>query len=86
MLLVFSELVTNAVRHGGGAHRIVVQHTDHIVTLTVYDAGDQPPEIHTPQDGLGGFGLKIVDQLATSWGWTPTAAGKHVWAELACFD
>jgi len=33
---------------------------------------------------VGGRGLALVQQLATSWGYEPSAHGKEVWAELAC--
>jgi two-component sensor histidine kinase len=86
VLLVFSELVTNAVRHAGGADRIVLQHSGPVVTVAVYDANHEAPEMQSNPGGLGGFGLRIVDQLAMGWGWTGTAAGKQVWAELSCLD
>jgi hypothetical protein len=32
----------------------------------------------------GGFGLRIVAQLSTMWGWEQTATGKVVWSNLDC--
>jgi hypothetical protein len=29
-----------------------------------------------------GFGLKIVDELSSDWGWEPNEHGKTVWADL----
>ena len=86
VLLVFSELVTNAVRHAGGADRIVLEHTGPVVTVAVHDANHQVPEMCSHSGARGGFGLRIVDQLAIACGWMGTATGKHVWAEMSCID
>ena len=86
VLLVFSELVTNAVRHAGGSDRIVLQRTGPIVTVAVHDANHEVPEMCSHPGRRGGFGLRIVDQLAIAWGWMGTATGKQVWAEMSCVD
>lgn len=81
--LVFSELVTNAVLHGGGAVRISVclADDDHHVSMEVYDTR---PAVPVPCTGGpdGGFGLQIVDRLSERWGTTPTPDGKVVWAVI----
>ena len=82
--LVFSELVTNAILYGSGASSIVVDHHDHEVRLAVHDTSSTPPVMRAEGNADGGFGLRIVDQLATSWGWEPTAVGKQVWAVMPC--
>jgi Histidine kinase-like ATPase domain len=86
VLLVLSELVTNAVEHAGGAARIVVQNSDGIVTIVVHDANPVAPAMRSRPDESGGFGLRIVDQLTIEWGWTPAFGGKQVWAEVPCPD
>lgn len=82
--LVFSELVTNAVLHGGGAVRISVRPVDddHLLRLEVYDTR---PAVPVPCTGGpdGGFGLQIIDRLAERWGTTPTPEGKVVWAVIS---
>lgn len=81
--LVFSELVTNAVLHGGGAVRISVRPVDddQHLRLEVYDTR---PAVPVPCTGGpdGGFGLQIVDRLSECWGTTPTPDGKLVWAVI----
>lgn len=83
--LVFSELVTNAVLHAGGAQRISAcpAEDNRHVHLEVYDNLVAIPE---PCVGgaSGGFGLHIIDHLSERWGTTPTAGGKVVWADIPC--
>ena len=82
--LVFSELVTNAVLYGSGASSIVIDHEAGRVRLVVHDGSGAPPVMRAAGDATGGFGLRIVDQLVTGWGWDLTPDGKQVWAELPC--
>jgi anti-sigma regulatory factor (Ser/Thr protein kinase) len=83
-LLVFSELVTNAVTHAGGAIRIVVEHGDHTLRLAVHDDTHGVPALRDAASAEGGFGLRIVDRVSASWGWEQTASGKVVWSALDC--
>ncbi|MCK2217434.1 ATP-binding protein [Actinomadura sp. ATCC 31491] len=83
--LVVSELVTNAIRHGGGAAQLrLLCHgpelacvvTDHSRTAPVAAAPDVFSEY--------GRGLRLVDALCSGWGWLSAgAARKLVWAVLA---
>ncbi len=83
--LVVSELVTNAIRHGGGAAQLrLLTHgpelacvvTDHSRTVPVAAAPDVFSEF--------GRGLRLVDALCSGWGWLTTGASrKLVWAVLA---
>jgi two-component sensor histidine kinase len=84
VLVVFSELVTNAVKYAGGAARIVLHTTHEMIRIAVYDADHRSPEMRPQGGASGGFGLRIVDELTVDWGWRPTADGKEVWAELSC--
>jgi len=84
VLLVLSELVTNAVKHAGGAARIVVHSSDGVVRIVVHDANPVAPKMRSRPDESGGFGLRIVDHLTIEWGWTPESEGKQVWAEVSC--
>lgn len=79
--LVFSELVTNAVLHAGGAQRISACPADdnRHVHLEVQDNFVATPEPCVGGAG-GGFGLHIIEHLSERWGTTPTAEGKVVWA------
>jgi len=65
--LCVSEAVTNVVRHAYGRRDgrvdIVVERDDDELTVVVRDAGvGMPPPSRRPASG--GFGLKIIDELA----------------------
>jgi anti-sigma regulatory factor (Ser/Thr protein kinase) len=79
-VLVLSELVTNAVLHAGGAHRILVACSVGWIHISVHDRRAGP--IHTRHDdgAVDGRGLRIVDRVAEDWGSRPLAGGKAVWA------
>jgi len=83
-LLVFSELVTNAVNHGGGATRIDVVHGDKTLRFEVHDTTRRVPQLRDIAGPAGGFGLRIVDQVSEGWGWEHTASGKVVWCAVRC--
>jgi serine/threonine-protein kinase RsbW len=83
-LLVFSELVTNALRHAGGAHRILVSDEQGLLCLAVYDRSRAIPVIREVGGKHGGFGMQIVSQLSVRWGCDLLPEGKVVWSELAC--
>ena len=84
--LVLSELVTNAVVHGGGAVRITVTRQGENVRIDVHDNGSARQHLRAPSNNPGGLGLHIVDQLSERWGSQPTATGKLVWAVVSCAD
>ncbi len=66
MVLVVSELVTNALRHGGGACTLYLSaHLDGI-EVAVHDRSPRTPRMRTPDlnGGTGGFGWPMVDRLA----------------------
>lgn len=83
-LLVVSELVANAVRHGGAPVALEVTGEPGRVTVKVHDAAGSTPSPHRPDDD-GGRGLQLVAALAAAWGCARHAdgQGKYVWAELA---
>jgi anti-sigma regulatory factor (Ser/Thr protein kinase) len=88
-ILVASELVTNAVLHSGCAadHRVRVQASlrgDRLL-ISVHDpgiSGESAQPRHEGHSELGGWGLRIVEQLAQRWG-SERPDGYRVWAELA---
>ena len=86
-LLVVSEAVTNALRHGSGRIQLCVTADERIVRLEVTDEGRQLPLHRSPSDdalGDGGRGLHLLDALTTQWGSDPRVdgPGKTVWMEI----
>jgi serine phosphatase RsbU (regulator of sigma subunit)/anti-sigma regulatory factor (Ser/Thr protein kinase) len=91
--LLVSEVVTNALRHGGGPRELLVRIDDEGVDVGVRDSSPKAPHPVTA-DGPGasrvvdgglaenGRGLMLVDLLADSWGWRPEGSGKLVWFRL----
>jgi anti-sigma regulatory factor (Ser/Thr protein kinase) len=87
--LLVTELVANAVCHaqpgGPDGHRLVLSLTSagSALRIEVRDADPRAPQPRVPGSlDESGFGLVIVDQLATRWGVYQSGAGKAVWAEL----
>ena len=84
--LLTSEVVSNAVRHANldPSQEIVLRIvSDGYVRVEVADPG--PPfeaQRRGPGSGSSGWGLFLVDALATSWGVEPEGRGKKVWFEL----
>ena len=78
---VISELVTNAVRHGGGSLPLDLQAHDGHLTIGAADGSSVVPRRRDPADD-GGRGLMIVEALTTRWGVHDHHGGKRVWARL----
>jgi anti-sigma regulatory factor (Ser/Thr protein kinase) len=89
VLLLVSELVSNAVIHAGaGPERplqVQVLRGPRWVVVTVADEG--PGFSWRPnserRNESGGWGLFLVDQIADCWGVECTASGARVWFEIA---
>ncbi len=79
--VVVSELVTNAVRHGGGAVAFTVESHDEQVVLCVADGSSVVPR-HRDPDDVGGRGLAVIEALSTGWGVRDHQGGKQVWVRL----
>jgi anti-sigma regulatory factor (Ser/Thr protein kinase) len=85
--LLVTELVTNGVRHGSerGPVGVSVRVAEEGVHVEVSDCGRgfSPPAAPMPHaDGTGGWGLQLVDRVATEWGVDITDT-TCVWFELA---
>jgi anti-sigma regulatory factor (Ser/Thr protein kinase) len=88
LLLVASELFTNAVLHGDGHVELSLELRSGAVRLEVVDGGH--PRVRMPlapvaPSMFSGRGLAIVDRVASEWGSaTAPHGGTSVWAEIAC--
>lgn len=83
-VLVTSELIGNAVRHGAPPLAYEVEIHGNDVLVVVQDGGNHPPAdgSSSPISGQSGRGLFIVSQLAQDWGWRRCTGGKQVWARI----
>jgi anti-sigma regulatory factor (Ser/Thr protein kinase) len=82
--LAMSELVTNAVTHGRGVVQVRIALDGLRVRLDVTDEGqaadrDAPAEVG--RDVSGGWGLRLIDEMADAWGMRRDGGGTHVWME-----
>ena len=83
--LVISEVITNAVRHGGeGEMLVAVTPKQGYLCVQVTDTGDgfaPRPRAFEPDDD-GGFGLFLVERLTRRWGLTREDSNTRVWFEF----
>ena len=81
--LIISELVTNAFVHGVGRIFLCLAEDGEALRIEVVDegTGETPAIREQPETGVGGWGLRIVDTVATRWG--AFEGSTHVWAEIA---
>ena len=79
-VLLISELVTNAVLHGRGQIELSIQIGDGDARFSVCDDGGGRPAVRSHAGPEGGWGLRLVGQLAERWG---VREGRtQVWFEL----
>ncbi|MFF7730529.1 ATP-binding protein [Streptomyces sp. NPDC008001] len=92
LILLISELVTNAVVHtgcpavlrmlfpGGAGMPGACGGT---VRVEVADISARPPRRRCAGgEDTGGRGLELVDGLADRWGWQAEGSGKRIWCEV----
>lgn len=89
--LLVSELMSNAVRHGGSSAVLTVGVGEGLLRIAVHDDGAGTPSMRRGVQDLSvtsGRGLQIVDRVAQQWGVEPDGdgTGKTVWFELAVQD
>lgn len=77
LVLVVSELVTNALRHGDGTFTLRLNAHPDAVEIAVDDASPRWPRVRTPDltGSGGGFGWPMVNRLARTTAVTRRAAG-----------
>ncbi len=84
LVLLTSELVTNAVMHAGGRVEVAVEVVGtRRLRVEVRDGSRELPRVQdADSDAMGGRGLLLVDKLADAWGVEIAREGKSVWFEL----
>lgn len=86
VLLVVSELVTNACLHAEGPDELILACDKKAIRVEVTDRGAGQPSPRAPHRAgrPGGHGMFIVQRLCLDWGVVraPGVPGKTVWAEL----
>jgi hypothetical protein len=83
--LIISELCANVVVHVGAAMTVVLLRTPTSLHIVVRDPDRTPPVAGPPMQGStipAGRGLRLVEKVASGWGYTPLPTGKAVWALL----
>ncbi|GAA4080011.1 SpoIIE family protein phosphatase [Streptomyces shaanxiensis] len=84
VLLVVSELVTNALVHTQGSVRLdLILRGDH-VRVSVTDGSPRAPAkpVIVDWESTGGRGLLLVEAMSETFGSVPVAGGKQVWSEI----
>ncbi|MEU2184235.1 ATP-binding protein [Streptomyces thermolilacinus] len=80
--LVVTELLANVLHHTGGEWRLRLRAQERRLTLEVDDASPVRPTARQPDfAGGGGFGWRLVEQLADRVEVSPGPSGKTVRAE-----
>ena len=84
LLLIASELVTNAYRHGLAPLMMCARQGDSHVEVEIEQTTSRArPEVLEVDDlSLGGRGLALVNQLADAWQWTESEGRLRVSAVL----
>ncbi len=83
LVLLISELVTNAVVHTGCPAVLRMLFGGPGVRVEVADTSDRAPARRQAcGEDTGGRGLELVDGLADRWGWQREGSGKRIWCEI----
>jgi anti-sigma regulatory factor (Ser/Thr protein kinase) len=88
VLLLLTELVTNAVRHSSagpdGVVRVEILRGTDTLRVAVLDEGTGfTAEAPLEGNEAGGWGLALVDRIADRWAIAPTGSGTCAWFEIA---
>lgn len=84
VVLLTSEVVTNAVIHTSGAARLSITALDAGVRVAVVDDSPVPP-VRRRHSAVAttGRGVQLLEDLADEWGWTSRSDGKAVWFSVS---
>ncbi|MEU6539630.1 SpoIIE family protein phosphatase [Streptomyces sp. NPDC047000] len=88
VLLIVSELVTNAVVHTQGAVRLDLTRAADRVRVAVSDSSPRAPAkpVIVDWEATGGRGLLLIESMSAAWGSVPVGGGKQVWSEIVVPD
>ena len=86
VLLLTSELVTNALLHARTPMTLTLSHRADVLRIEVLDGSPViPAQRHYSAESTTGRGLRFLQEFGREWGVEPTAKGtpgKRVWVEL----
>lgn len=84
VLLVVSELVTNALVHTHGEVRLDLILAADRLRVAVTDSSPRAPAkpVIVDWESTGGRGILLVEAMSASWGSVPVSGGKQVWSEI----
>jgi hypothetical protein len=84
VLLLVTELVSNGVRHARTPLQLVLTFDGSCLRIALTDGDPRLPVAAERHElTVGGFGLALIDSLATNWGTDRgDARGKTVWLEI----
>ncbi|NUP17185.1 MAG: serine/threonine-protein phosphatase, partial [Streptomyces sp.] len=84
VLLIVSELVTNALVHTDGRVRLDLTLVNHRLRVAVADSSPRTPIKPTSigWEATGGRGILLVEAMSAAWGSLPVSGGKQVWSEV----
>ena len=83
--LLTSEIATNAVKHGAEPIDLSISLEDEGLRVSVFDRGPgfDPGELPSGSRGeIGGWGLKVVEDLSSEWGVERQDEGTEVWFRI----
>ncbi|MEU0395506.1 ATP-binding protein [Streptomyces sp. NPDC006208] len=81
VLLLVSEIATNACKHGGGPYELRLDRAPGRLWVQVSDTSHKRPRPRGPHRAarVSGHGLYLLERLSAGWGWAPRGRGKAVW-------
>ncbi|MFE2015813.1 ATP-binding protein [Streptomyces sp. NPDC059491] len=84
VLLLVSEIVTNALTHGGAPYELRLDRTGGRVWVQVSDTSPVRPRPHGPHRAgrTSGHGLYLLERISADWGCVRRGEGKAVWFEM----
>ncbi len=86
--LLVTELVSNGIRHAQTGLELVLSFDGSCLRIAVMDGDPRPPRTRSrPGLSAGGWGLALIDSLASEWGADiDDNRGKTVWFEIDTSD